>query len=114
VDSSARIVPPPCKPSAPGHSFVHRQGDFPYGFHGLTLGAPLASVVARFGRFASSSSKSSQYWPVPLSVDGDKNVSGIEIATGMAFTGAGGMPDFQLQLDPRSCFVTGYALAPGH
>ena len=37
-----------------------------------------------------------------------------EIATGMAFTGTTAKPEFQLQLDPRSCFVTGYELAPAH
>jgi hypothetical protein len=114
IDDSARITPPPCRPSAPGHSFVHKEADFPYGFHGLTLDSPLSSVVTRFGRFASggNAGNSSNYWPVPLSVDGKDKVSGIEIATGMAFTGRGGMPEFQLQLDPRSCFVTGYVLAP--
>jgi hypothetical protein len=116
VDSSPHIVPPPCRPSAPGHGFVHKQADFPYGFHGLTLDAPLGGVTSRFGRFASSDKAKniSNYWPVPLSIEGTNNVSAIEIATGMAFTGGGGMPDFQLQLDPRSCFVTGYVLAPGH
>jgi hypothetical protein len=112
IDDSGGIAPPPCRPSGPGHSFVHKEADFPYGFHGLTLDAPLSGVVTRFGRFASASSNSSNYWPVPLSVDGKDKVSGIEIATGMAFTGGGGMPEFRLQLDPRSCFVTGYVLAP--
>jgi len=116
IDDNTRITPPPCRPSAPGHSFVHKEADFPYGLHGLTLGTPLSSVVTRFGRFASSdkSKNISNYWPVPLSIEGANNVSGIEIATGMAFTGTdtGAKPEFQLQLDPRSCFVTGYVLAP--
>jgi hypothetical protein len=114
VSDTARSAATACTPSIQRHAFVRGGVDFPYGFHGLTLGAPLASVAARFGRFASSNNSHDfgNYWPVPLSVDGDDMVSGIQFATGMAFATIGGIPDFHLQLDPRSCFVTGYTLAP--
>ena len=116
VDDSARVEAPPCQVSAPGHSHARKPADFPYGFHGLTLGAPISSVVARFGKFVSwnASRDFFNYWPVQLSVDGDTLVTGIRIASGPAFEAGGGLPDFQLQLDPRSCFVTGYTLAPAH
>lgn len=116
VDHAAHIIAPACKPSAPGHSFVHKDVDFPYGLHGLTLGASLDSVVARFGKFASSTPSRDFhiYWPVPLSVTGTDSVTGMRIATGAPFESGGGTPDFTLKLDPRSCFVTGYVLGPGH
>ena len=115
VGHAAHIVPPPCKPSAPGRGFVHKDADFPYGLHGLTLGAKLTDVEARFGKFASSNAAKDFhiYWPVPLSVEGKDTVSGFRIATGAPFESGGGTPDFQLTLDPRSCFVTGYVLTPG-
>jgi hypothetical protein len=116
VNANARITPPPCRPNAPGHSFVHRNPDFPYGLHGLTLGAPLASVETRFGKFANrdAAHDSFNYWPLPLSVQGSDKVSAIRFATGMAFANRGDMPEFRLQMDPRSCFITGYTLAPSH
>jgi len=116
VDDNARVTPPPCRPSAPGHGFVHKAEAFPYGFHGLTLGAPLSEVVTHFGRFASSDPSRNlyNYWPVPLAVSAKDKVTSIRIATGMAFTAAAAGPDIRLQLDPRSCFVTGYTVAAGH
>jgi hypothetical protein len=115
VDHGAHITPPPCKPSAPGRGFVRKGADFPYGLHGLTLDAKLSDVEARFGKFASSNAAKDFhiYWPVPLSVTGKDTVSGFRIATGAPFESGGGTPDFQLRLDPRSCFVTGYVLTPG-
>ena len=76
----------------------------------------MASVESRFGKFAGSNRARDfhVYLPVPLSIEGDDTVSGIRIATGAPFEARGDMPDFQLKLDPRSCFVTGYALTPGH
>jgi hypothetical protein len=115
VDNNALINAPPCQPTAPGRGFVRKGADFPYGFHGLTLGAPLSSVVARFGAFTGAGGPQKNihpYWPVPLSVQGDTLVTGIRIASSPAFEVGSGTPDFQLQLDPRSCFVTGYTLAP--
>lgn len=116
VDHAAHIIAPPCTPSAPAHSFVHKDADFPYGLHGLTLGATLDSVVARFGKFTGSNRAKDfhLYWPVPLSVDGTDTVTGFRISTGAPFESGGGTPDFTLKLDPRSCFVTGYMLGPGH
>jgi len=114
VDTEARLTPPPCKPSSPGRSFVRGGMDFPYGLHGMTLGAPLTSVEARFGRFASANAAHDfhLYWPVPLSVDGKDNVRGFRMATGAPFESGGEEPEFALTLDPRSCFVTGYILKP--
>jgi hypothetical protein len=115
VDNAMRLDRPACIPSAPGHGFVHRPADFPYGFHGLTLGTKVDDVAARFGKFAASSPGHDfhNYWPVPLSVSGTSKVEGIRIASGMAFADGGGMPDFALTLDPQSCFITGYELKPG-
>ena len=112
VDKNAQVTAPPCRPSAPGHRYAGNALEFPYGLHGLTLGAPLSSVTARFGAFAGTTKGVHHYWPVPLSVQGDKLVTGIRIASGAAFEAGGGPPDFQLSLDPRSCFITGYVLAP--
>jgi hypothetical protein len=114
VDTEARLTPPPCKPSAPGRGFVRSGLDFPYGLHGMTLGAPLSSVEARFGRFAGGNAAHDFhiYWPVPLSVDAKDIVTGFRMATGAPFESGGGEPDFALMLDPRSCFVTGYVLKP--
>ena len=114
VGTTARVAAPACTPRIQGHVFVRRGVDFPYGFHGLTLGAPVASVEARFGRFSSSNASHDfgNYWPVPFSVTGEDRVSDLQLATGMAFASAGGIPDFHLTLGPRSCFVTGYTLAP--
>ena len=116
VGNTAQIVVPVCKPSAPGHGFVRKGVDFPYGFHGLTLGSDLSTVQPRFGKFSGSNRARDVhvYLPVPLSIEGDDTVSGIRITTGAPFEAVGGMPNFQLKLDPRSCFVTGYALTPGH
>ena len=41
VDHVVNIIAPPCPPSAPAHAFVHKDAAFPYGLHGLTLGAQL-------------------------------------------------------------------------
>jgi hypothetical protein len=114
VDTEARVTPPPCRPSAPGRGFARGGMDFPYGLHGMTLGAPLSSVVARFGRFAGGDATHDFhiYWPVPLSVDGKDIVTGFRMATGAPFESGGGEPNFLLTLDPRSCFVTGYVLKP--
>jgi hypothetical protein len=111
VRNAVRMTYETCKPSTPGPRFVHKGVDFPYGFHGLTLGASLADVQARFGRFAAK--QAANYWPVPLAVSGNPNVEAIDIAQGMAFAGRSSAPDFRLKLDPGSCFVTGYTLAPG-
>ena len=112
VDTEARLTPPACKPSRPGRGFVRSGLDFPYGLHGMTLGAPLSSVEARFGRFAGGNTAHDFhiYWPVPLSVDGKATVTGFRMASGAPFESGGGEPDFALTLDPRSCFVTGYVL----
>jgi hypothetical protein len=114
VDTDARLTPPACKPSTPGRGFVRNGLDFPYGLHGMTLGAPLSSVEARFGRFAGGNTAYDFhiYWPVPLSVDGKDTVTGFRMATGAPFESGGDEPDFALTLDPRSCFVTGYVLRP--
>lgn len=40
VGDTAHIAAPPCKPSVTRRFFVRKGLDFPYGFHGLTLGAP--------------------------------------------------------------------------
>jgi hypothetical protein len=116
IDNTMRLDRPPCIPSAPGHAFVHRPADFPYGFHGLTLGAKLDDVEASFGKFAASSAGRDfhQYWPVPLSIDGASKVNGVRIASSMPFAADSGIPDYQLTLNPRSCFITGYELKPGH
>ncbi len=115
VDNAMRLDRPACIPSAPGHAFVHQPADFPYGFHGLTLGMKLDDVIGHFGKFAASNPGRDfhNYWPVPLAVNGASKVEGIRIATGMAFAAGGGMPDYRLTLDPRSCFITGYELKPG-
>jgi hypothetical protein len=110
----ARVTVPPCKPSVQRRGFVRSGQDFPYGFHGLTLGAPIASVEQRFGKFAGRASDLHVYLPVPFLVEGRNTVLGLRIATGPPFEARGDAPDFQLKLDPRSCFVTGFALAPGH
>ena len=114
VDTEARVTPPPCKPSAPGRAFARTGLDFPYGLHGMTLGATTASVEARFGRFTGGNPAQNFhiYSPVPLSVDGKDTVKGFRMATGAPFEGGGGEPDFALKLDPRNCFVTGYVLKP--
>lgn len=114
VDTEARLTPPPCKPAGPGRGFVRSGMDFPYGLHGMTLGASIASVQTRFGRFASGNAAHDFhiYWPVPLSVDGKDAVTGFRMASGAPFESGGGEPDFALTLDPRSCFVTGYVLKP--
>jgi len=114
VDTGARQTPPACKPSRPGRSFVRGGLDFPYGLHGMTLGAPLSSVEGRFGRFAGGNTAHDFhiYWPVPLSVDGKDSVTGFRMATGAPFESGGGEPDFALTVDPRNCFVTGYVLKP--
>ena len=113
VGDTHRAEVPACKPSIQSRGFFRKGADFPYGFHGLTLGAPIASVAAHFGRFSSinNSHDFRNYWPVPLSVDGGDVVSAIAFATGMAFTGGSGLPDFKLKLDSASCLVTGYTLA---
>jgi hypothetical protein len=116
VDRAMRLDRPPCIPTAPGHAFVHKLAEFPYGLHGLTLGAKLDDAQARFGKFAGGNTARDfhQYWPVPLSFTGTSTVEGIRIASGMAFAAGGGMPDFQLTLNPGSCFIMGYDLKPGH
>jgi hypothetical protein len=116
VDNTMRLDRPACIPSAPGHAFVHRAADFPYGFHGLTLGGKIDDVASHFGKFAATDPGRDfrNYWPVPLAVSGAAKVEGIRIATGMAFAAGGGIADYQLTLDPRSCFITGYDLKPGH
>jgi hypothetical protein len=114
LGATAQVTAPPCKPSVQRRDFVRSRQDFPYGFHGLTLGAPMASVEPRFGKFAGRASDLHVYLPVPFLIEGKDTVSGLRIATGAPFEARGDMPDFQLKLDPRSCFVTGFALAPGH
>ncbi len=52
LDTEARVTPPPCRPSAAGRAYVRGGMDFPYGLHGMTLGAPINSVTDRFGKFA--------------------------------------------------------------
>ncbi len=115
VDHDIHITFPPCTPRVGGRGFVQKPAGFPYGFHGLTLGASLASVEDRFGKFASSNAAKDFhiYGPLPLSVEGKDAVSGFRFATGAPFESGGGTPEFQLKLDPRTCFVTGYELDPG-
>jgi hypothetical protein len=113
LGDTAHITAPPCKPSVQRRAFVRSVQDFPYGFHGLTLGAPMASIEPRFGKFAGRASDLHVYLPVPFLIEGKDTVSGLRIATGPPFEARGDMPDFQLKLDPRSCFVTGFVLAPG-
>ncbi len=114
VRNDVRIAAPACVPKTAGRYFERKGVDFPYGFHGLTLGAAMDSVQPRFGRFAGQTN-TYFYWPVPLAVGGAAKVVSIDIATGMAFVNRGAPPDFQLHLDPKSCFITGYAVqaAPG-
>ena len=109
----ARVTVPPCKPSVQRRGFVRKGQDFPYGFHGLTLGATVASVEQRFGKFAGRASDLHVYLPVPFLVEGRNTVSGLRIATGAPFEARGDVPDFQLKLDPRSCLVTGLVMAAG-
>jgi hypothetical protein len=114
LDTEARVTPPPCRPSAPGRAFVRGSLDFPYGLHGMTLGAPITSVTGRFGKFTGGNKTEDFhiYYPVPLSVDGKETVTGFRMATGAPFESGGATPNFVLTLDPRSCFVTGYVLQP--
>ena len=114
LDTEARIMPPPCKPSAPGHAYVRAGLDFPYGLHGMTLGAPISSVTERFGKFAGGNRTQDfhTYLPVPLSVDGKDKVTGFRMASGPPFESGGTTPTFVPTLDRRNCFVTGYVLKP--
>ena len=114
LDNSPRVTPPACKPSAAGRSYVRGGVDFPYGLHGMTLGAPISSVTERFGKFAGGNKTEDFhiYWPVPLSVDGKDKVTGFRMATGAPFESGGGEPNFVPTLDERNCFVTGYVLKP--
>jgi hypothetical protein len=109
--NTARIESGDCKPAHPARAFERGGIDFPYDFHGVTLGAPVASVPQRFGRFASVAPArgTANYWPVPLAFSGAKTVQEITFATGMAFAAAAWEPDFQLQRDPQTCLVTGFA-----
>ena len=109
----AGVAVSPCTPKVQRRGFVRSGQDFPYGFHGLTLGASLASVEQRFGKFAGRATDLHVYLPVPFLVEGSDMVSGLRIATGPPFEARGDMPNFQLKQDPRSCLVTGYTLAPG-
>ena len=81
----------------------------------FVLGASLASVEARFGNFASSNAAKDFhiYGPVPMSVEGKDGVTGFRFATGAPFESGGEIPEFQLRLDPRTCFVTGFELNSG-
>jgi hypothetical protein len=109
----AGVAVTPCTPKVQRRAFVRSGQDFPYGFHGLTLGASLASVEQRFGKFSGRATDLHVYLPVPFLVEGSDMVSGLRIATGPPFEARGDMPNFQLKLDPRSCLVSGYTLAPG-
>lgn len=113
VGAIAGVQRPPCTPSVQRQAFVRSGENFPYGFHGLTLGASIPSVAQRFGKFTGRASDLHVYLPVPFLVEGRTAVSGLRIATGAPFEARGDMPDFQLKLDPRSCLVTGFVLAPG-
>lgn len=114
VRNDVRVSAPPCTPLHRGRYFERREPEFPYGFHGLTLGAPMASVGPRFGRFTGQTN-THFYWPVPLAVGGEGAVSSIDIASGMAFVNRGSPPDFRLKLDAAGCHITGYTVqaAPG-
>jgi hypothetical protein len=109
--NAGKIDAPDCKPQHPVTAFVRGGVDFPYDFHGVMLGAPLATVSQRFGRFANvnAAHETANYWPVPLAFSGAKGLKGITFATGMAFAGLGWEPDFQVQRDPQTCLVTGFA-----
>jgi hypothetical protein len=115
LDTEAKIMPPPCKPSVPGRAFVRAGQDFPYGLHGMTLGAPISSVTERFGKFARNNRAQDfhTYLPVPLSVDGKDAVTGFRMASGPPFESGGVSPNLIPTLDPRSCFVTGFVIRPG-
>ena len=115
LDAESQILSPACKPTAPGRAFVRTGQDFPYGLHGMTLGAPISSVRVRFGKFAgrNSSQDFHIYWPVPLSVSGKDTVTGFRMARGSPFESGGRPPNFIPTLDRRNCFVTGYVLMPG-
>ncbi len=93
--------------------FQRGGADYPFNFHGIGLGAKLDAVTARFGRFAAinSSRDFANYWPVPLSFGGEGEVDEIAFATGMAFVGISGMPQFQVRRDPATCLVTGYSVS---
>ncbi len=110
--NAARVEGQDCKPSASVQAFSRGGTDFPYDFHGVILGASLATVSQRFGRFASVNTArgTANYWPVPLAFSGAKAIGEITLATGMAFAGVMWEPDFQVQRDPRTCLVTGFAL----
>ena len=109
---AARVEGADCKPQHPVQAFNRGGTDFPYDFHGVMLGAPLATVAQRFGRFASVNTvrAAANYWPVPLAFSGAKTIREITFATGMAFAGVAWEPDFQVQRDPQTCLVTGFAL----
>lgn len=113
VGDLSRTQAPGCVPPRPVRPFQRGGRDFPYDFHGIRLGTPLGEVGQRFGRFATVNAARDfrTYWPVPLSFDGDDGVTEIDFATGMAFAGTVGMPDFELRRDPATCLVTGYAVS---
>jgi hypothetical protein len=115
LDTEARVTPPACKPTAAGRTYVRDGVDFPYGLHGMTLGAPLSSVTKRFGKFVRSNRTGDfhTYLPVPLSVDGKDKVTGFRMASGPPFESGGSTPIVIPTLDRRNCFVTGYTLKAG-
>jgi len=114
LDTEARVMPPACRPSAAGRTYVRSGADFPYGLHGMTLGAPISSVTQRFGKFARDNRTGDfhTYHPVPLSVDGKDKVTGFRMASGPPFESGGSSPIVIPTLDRRNCFVTGYVLKP--
>jgi hypothetical protein len=114
ISDTARIEAPPCTPSRASRPFRRTGADFPFDFHGIGLGAKIAAVQARFGRFAASNRPRDffNYWPVPLSVSGETAVEDISFATGMAFAHVAGMARFQLRRDPATCLVRGFTILP--
>jgi len=113
LGSDARIDSAPCTPSLPTRPFERGGADYPFDFHGIALGAPMAAVSARFGRFAGTNRSRDffNYWPVPLSFGGEGRVNEIGFSTGMAFAGIGGVAQFQLRRDPQTCLVRDYTVS---
>ena len=109
--NAGKVEGPDCKQAHRAQAFNRGGKDFTYDFHGVALGMTLAAVSQRFGRFANVNTvrDTANYWPVPLAFSGAKGVREITFATGMAFAGVTWEPDFQVQRDPQTCLVTGFA-----
>lgn len=111
----ARIDLPACRPTRPVRNFRRGGVDFPYDFHGIALGMPVAKAHAAFGRFASIDFKrhAANYWPVPLAFTGRAAIDSIAIATGMAFAEIDRPPVLAARRAQGSCAVEGYTVSAG-